>query len=233
MENPPMTQHDPVASRRVADTRAPFSLLPTAQAPCAAQGLVSVDPCAELPPPPWQPLDPVAYEWALLALCAQSAPAYSAAGRVLLALAWEESARVSYAAACGVRDHGGTRAIVPHLEQALHDLTQAWRDWQSVLSWMQDPRPRMQVRPFAELSVACQKLWPTCAAGSTDCLPALRASAETHHQRLTRLFTHVEQEYLLVCERYHLSPDHSWLPGLLPAPQPQPAHPSGERQGHA
>jgi hypothetical protein len=167
-------------------------------------------PSSELPALPWQPLDPIAQEWAVLVLCAQSVAAYTAAGHALLALSWEESARVQYAAACGLRKAGATSALVAQLAQVVRDLAQAWREWQATASWMHSGHIRLRPAEARE-----HRHLPSAERSSAELIQVLEQSATTQQARLVTLSVAVEQEYATLCQQYSLPRDRSLRALLL------------------
>jgi hypothetical protein len=181
---------------------------------------------SELPALPWQSLDALAQEWAVLVLCAQSAAAYTAAGHALLALSWEESARVQYAAACGLREAGTLAALVPQLAQVVRDLVEAWREWQATATWMQSPQ--MRLRPAQERE---HRSLPYAEASGAELLHSLLQSAETQQARLAHLCVAVEEEYLTLGQQHGLPMDKAFLSHIPSALSPT-SHPHPERQVH-
>ena len=170
-----MTQYSSRDPRnRLHPSCARFTLLVTPQAPYTTAGASA--------PPPWQPLDPIAAEWAVLVLTARSAAAYTAAGRAVLALSWEESARVHHAAACGMMDQGSNEACRVQLEQVLRDLSESWREWRSTVSWMQSNH--IQLRPAEERE---HRHLPNAGLSSAELLATFEQSARSQQVRLEML----------------------------------------------
>lgn len=118
----------------------------------------------------WIPLDELRQGWANFGAEALSAPALLATGSAFRALCWETSALRYYGLAQQTRERGERfgQAAARWLEGVVLDLSEALREWQSALLWLErlavsrntqqnSTEPSEQVRALSEQVAAQQQ----------------------------------------------------------------------------